>query len=109
MADFGNDLMLAQRGAVAAGSVTQAELRSRNFVGFDEFALGIVDSEFLVSHTDNDVRVFGHTLAGDTEEGADRQQRKHDQADGGGCHPSAGLIEMGGSLEQSHKKKFSFS
>ena len=109
MADFGNDLMLAQRGAVAAGAVSQAELRSRNFVGFDEFAIGIIDSEFLVSHTDNDVRVFGHTLAGDTEESAYCQQRKHNQADGGGCHPPASLIEMGGSLEQSHKNKFSFS
>ncbi len=109
MADFGNDFMLAQRGAVAAGSVSQAELRSRNFVGFDEFSVGIIDSELLVSDTDNDVRIFGHTLARDTEEGADRQQRKHDQADGGGFHPPTGLIEMGGSLEQSHKNKFSFS
>lgn len=71
MADFGNDLMFAQRGAVAAGSVPQAELRSRNFVGFNEFAVGIVDSEFLVSYADNDVRVFGRGFAGDAKEGVD--------------------------------------
>lgn len=58
MTDFCDNFMFAQRGAVAAGAISQTKFGGGDFVCFQQMPLFIVDAHLLIPNTDDDISVF---------------------------------------------------